>query len=125
MILRKSDQEYAPLLQVSELHENNPELYKCVSEKYEKGFVTFWIAYIVEDMMSSDFLTVMNVHSHYRYIRIAKMMIKHNDILVLVESLDGANTRSKSLENFHLHNGGCTQQPQKSYRFSSERLAAS
>lgn len=54
---------------------------------------------IVKDMMSSALLTEMSTQSYYRYIRVAKMVFRHEIVLSLVENLNADDAGSKVWES--------------------------
>lgn len=44
---------------------------------------------IVEDMASFDFLSGISFQTCQRYIRVAKFIFQHPDILIVIEDIDG------------------------------------
>lgn len=61
---------------------------------------------IVKNKMRSDFRTVMSTRSYYRYIRLAKMVLKHDIRHALVESQNVDDARSKCLGITHSDDAG-------------------
>lgn len=54
---------------------------------------------IVKDMMGFKFMTRFSAQSYYRYIRVVKMMLRHETVLTLVRSVNADDTGPKKSEN--------------------------
>lgn len=57
----------------------------------------------MKDMKAFDFLTRMSTLSYYRYIQVAKMLLRNERVLALMESLIDDDVRSKRLAISHLN----------------------
>lgn len=60
---------------------------------------------IVEDMMFSNFLSVNSRVTHIHYIRVIKMMSKHQSVLRYLVKLEKDALASKTLGTVHLDDG--------------------
>lgn len=64
---------------------------------YKEKFSATIIVDIMEDMISSDFLTRMSAQFNYRYIRVARMILKQNGVPAVLECLNDEDPVSKRL----------------------------
>lgn len=73
------------------------------AKAYTGKLVAARIVDIAKDMIRSDFHTAMSAQSYYGYIQVAKVILGHENVVSLEESLNGVNTKSKILEISHLN----------------------
>lgn len=78
----------------------------ALEKKYNEKFVANLITDFVKHIMGSGFLTGIDAQPFERYIPVAKMNLRHQISHPLVESLNASAPQSKSLEIFHLEEGG-------------------
>lgn len=56
----------------------------------------------LRDMTSSDFMTIMDVHSSCPSIRVVKLILKQKVVPALVKALNGDDGGSKSLDTLYV-----------------------
>lgn len=66
-------------------------------KEYREKSISTVILKILKNMMGSTFLAVVSSHFYYQQIRAAKMMLEHDGVSTLVESLNGDYGKSESL----------------------------
>lgn len=66
-------------------------------EEYNEKFVVTRVVHIVKDMMGTDVLAGMSDQFSYRYMRVVKMISRHESVSPLVKNLDCDDAGSKSL----------------------------
>lgn len=64
---------------------------------YNKKLVATSVVNTVKDIMGSNFFNGMSTQFYYRYVPTAKIMLRHEIVLPLVESSQADDTESKSL----------------------------
>lgn len=75
-------------------------------KKYDEKIFATGIVDKAKDMIAFDLLAEMSAQSYYRYFLVAKMMLTHEGFFALIESLNGDDAGSKSLDISHLHDIG-------------------
>lgn len=94
-------------------------------KEYSKIVLATCTVFIVNDMMRSNILRGMRDQIYYRYIRVARLMLRHKSLLALIKSLNGEDVGWRNWSSTTRIKLGCTRQPWRSCKFSLERQETS